>query len=130
MANNNSKSDPPQISDAEWTVMKMLWRKQSATTSEVIKALEGSTRWKPSTIQTLLGRLVQKGVLSFDKQGREYNYRPVLNADECRHTASRSFLSRVFDGRVAPLLATLVEHEELSSEDIADLKRILDEGSK
>jgi BlaI family penicillinase repressor len=121
-----SKSELPQISDAEWAVMKVVWNQSPLTTNQVVQALENKTDWKPKTIHTLLSRLVRKGALAFEKKGREYLFRPLVEARECVHAASRSFLSRVFDGEVAPFLACFLERQKLSREEIAELRRILD----
>ena len=116
----------PQISDAEWVVMKVVWQKGTATANQVTEVLENQIHWKPKTIQTLLARLVQKKALDYDKTGREYLFRPLVEAQDCMHAVSRSFLHRFFDGEVAPFLACFLEKEKLSREEIEELKRILD----
>jgi len=116
----------PQITDAEWIVMKVVWDKAPVTTNQVVEALSDQTHWKPKTIHTLLSRLAQKGALAFEKKGREYLFRPLVDAGECVHAASRSFLGRFFDGEVAPFLACLLEREKLTAAEIAELKRMLD----
>lgn len=129
MANERKARKLPAISDAELVVMKVVWRKSSATTNEIVAALGDKTKWKPKTIHTLLSRLVQKGALAFTKKGREYLFRPRIGARDFGHAASQSFLSRVFDGEIASFLAYFLEREKLSSEEIAELRRILDEKS-
>ena len=116
----------PQISDAEWVVMKVIWDKGPLTTNEVVDALDESTHWKPKTIHTLLSRLARKGALAFERKGREYLFRPLVDAEECEYAATRSFLSRFFGGDLAPFLARFVEKEKLTPAEIEDLKRILD----
>jgi len=117
--------DLPQISDAELIVMKVVWEKAPVTANQVVEKLESRKHWKPKTIHTLLSRLVRKGALDYDKQGREHHFRPLVDAAEYVHAASRSFLSRFFDGEVAPFLACLLEREKLSREEIEELRRIL-----
>src|SRR5258706_592309 len=121
------KHRPPQISDAEWVVMKVIWDKGPLTTNQVVNALDDRTNWKPKTIHTLLRRLAKKGALAFAKQGREHLFRPLVDAQHCRHAASRSFLHRLFDGELGPFLASFLEQEKLSRAEIEELKRILDE---
>jgi BlaI family penicillinase repressor len=116
----------PSISDAELVVMKIVWRNSPATANEVVAALESKTDWKPKTIHTLLARLVQKGALSFMKRGREHLFSPLIDARDFGHEASRSFLRRMFDGEIAPFLACFLEREKLSSEELCELRRILD----
>jgi len=61
----------PQISDAEWVVMKAVWERAPLTTNQVVEALDDRAHWKPKTIHTLLSRLVRKGALEFERKGRE-----------------------------------------------------------
>ena len=119
----------PQISDAEWVVMRALWQNGPLTTNQVVAAIEPHTEWKPKTIHTLLSRLVRKGALSFEKKGREYLFKPRVTADDCEHAAMRFFLGRFFGGELAPFLARFVEREKLTRREIAELKQIL-EGKK
>jgi BlaI family penicillinase repressor len=122
----------PRISDAEWRVMEVFWAGQAeeATANEVVAALEGEAQWKPKTVHTLLRRLADKGALATTKRGREYVYRALVSSTESRLAESRTFLNKVFDGRVAPLVAAFVEREEVSAEEIAELKQILEDARK
>ena len=119
----------PQISEAEWVVMKVLWAHSPRTTNQVVEALADQTDWKPKTIHTLLSRLVRKEALAFQRQGRLYEFRPLVTAEDCQHDAARSFLARFFDGELAPLLAHFVEREKLSAPEVERLKRILEGGA-
>jgi BlaI family transcriptional regulator, penicillinase repressor len=117
----------PQISDAEWLVMRVLWRRFPATAKDVCAALEGAVKWSPRTVRTLLNRLVNKGALGFTKQGREYHYTPKVSESECVRAESRSFMQRVFGGSMTPLLTHFLEEGPLSREEIEELMQILDE---
>jgi BlaI family penicillinase repressor len=119
----------PAISDAELVVMKVVWDRPPVTANRVVEALANESDWKPKTIQTLLSRLVRKRALAFERRGREYWFRPLINAEDFVHAASRSFLHRLFDGELAPFLACFVEREELSPAEIKELRRILDNKS-
>ncbi len=110
--------------------MRVLWERGTATANDVVAALVDVVDWKPKTIQTLLRRLTDKGALGYDKQGREFVFRPLVGERECQEVESGSFLSRVFGGRIAPFVAAFVEREQLTPEDIAELKRILNKGGK
>src|SRR5690349_11275634 len=63
-------AQPPNISDAEWVVMTVVWERKIATANQVVEALAAKMNWKPKTIHTLLRRLVQKKALAYDKKGR------------------------------------------------------------
>lgn len=119
------KQAAPSISDAEWVVMAEFWKLGEATAKQVIGELEGRQRWKPKTVQTLVNRLVQKGALEFRKVGREHVYRPRFTEAQCVHEVSKSFVDRVFKGRLAPLLACFLEREECSKEQIEEMRQLL-----
>ncbi len=116
----------PRISEAEWQVMKVLWKTSPRTANDIVKELTGKTAWKRETIRTLINRLVGKKVLKFEKKGRQYHYCPCLSETECIRAETESFVRRFGAGSIEPMLATFVEEKELSAEEIARLKRILD----
>ena len=118
--------DPPRISDAEWAVMRTVWNLGEASATEVTNALSGQNSWSPRTVRTLLGRLVKKSALGYREQGREYVYHPLIDERSTELEASRSFLDRVFDGKLAPFLAGFVESGSYSKADLEALKRIVD----
>lgn len=123
----------PAISDAEWIVMREFWARGETNSAEVIAALGKTRHWKPPTIMTLITRLVKKGALGFERQGREYRYRPLVDEAHCAHAVSKSLVDRVFGGRIAPMLACFLDKQKLSKKDIAELRQLLDQepgGSK
>jgi len=120
------KPNVPKISDSEWVVMKEFWRSHPQTAGQVVESLTGKTSWGPATIKTLINRLVTKKALAFVKQGREYLYSPIASEADCVRAESSSFLRRVFDGALTPMLAAFLEREDLSPEEIARLKELLD----
>ncbi len=123
----SDRKNLPRISDAEWTVMKVVWQMKAATAKEVVERLKDEANWKPKTIHTLLSRLIQKGALGSEKPGREYVFKPLVTEQECRLAASRSFLAKVFDGEVAPFLTCFLEREKLTRKEIEELKSILED---
>lgn len=122
-------SHVPRISAAEWQVMKVIWKKAPITGNEVVEALS-STKWSPKTIRTLINRLVRKKALGFEKEGRIYRYFPLVEEADCIRTERRSFLNRVYGGALMPMLASILEEEDLSDEEIEEIKQILDEKGK
>ena len=113
---------PPQISDAEWDVMSVLWETSPLTGSEVAERMGAH----PKTVKTLLTRLVKKGVLRYREEGNRYLYRPVFPRERYVAAESRSFVERVFGGEATPALLHFVENVELSEEDIRELRAILE----
>jgi BlaI family penicillinase repressor len=122
--------NPPSISSAEWTVMNVVLRNPGLTAQEVIDALVASTDWGPATIKTLLGRLLAKKALRFKKAGKAYRYFPTYSPDEFRAAEAESFVERVYDGALVPMLSHLVQSRRLSPSELTELRRILEEGAK
>jgi BlaI family penicillinase repressor len=118
------------ISNAEWVLMKVLWPGAPMTAQQVIDALPADVEWKAKTVKTLLGRLVAKGVLGFERAGREHVYTPTVEEAACKLEEAETFLDRVFDGALAPLVAHLADHGALSKKDIAELRRVLDQAEQ
>ena len=116
-----------QISEAESAVMDVLWRTHPLGAEEVAAALAGNRDWQEATIKTLLNRLLNKGAIVAEKDGRRYLYSPRLKREEWVLQESRGLLDRLFDGRVAPLVAHFSEHRKLSRKDIAELRKLLEE---
>jgi len=117
----------PKISESEWLVMRVLWLNGSLTANEVVKELTGKTKWKPKTIKTLITRLMKKGAVKFEKEGRKYRYYPAVSEAECVRMERRSFVRRVYGGTTRPMLAAFLEDAKLSAEDISELKKILEQ---
>jgi BlaI family transcriptional regulator, penicillinase repressor len=115
------------ISAAESVVMEVLWRSSPMATEDVMAALEPNGKWQESTVKTLLNRLLKKGAISARKDGRRYLYSPVLKRKQWLSNESTGFLNRLFDGRVAPLVAHFSQQRKLSKNDIAEIKRLIQE---
>jgi len=115
-----------QISDAESIVMEVLWQRSPRSAEEVISELSRAQDWQEPTIKTLLNRLLKKGAIQAEKDGRRYSYSAVLKRDDWVNSQSKTLLNRLFGGRVAPLVAHFSEKGKLSKKDIAELKQLLE----
>ena len=116
----------PRISSAEWEVMKVVWKRSSCTAQQVIDDLV-ATEWSPATVKTLLNRLLRKGALDFKKNGKSYLYSAVWTEEQGRRQEAESFLDRVFDGAVSPMLAHFVRSRRLTAQELEELERLLKE---
>ncbi|NJK91065.1 MAG: BlaI/MecI/CopY family transcriptional regulator [Blastochloris sp.] len=115
----------PRISKAEWEVMEAVWRRHPATALEIVQDLSCSCDWKEQTIRTMLSRLVRKGALHYETEGRRFLYRPLWEREEMVKNESRTFLQRVMRGVAAPVLVQLVEEAQLTRDDIEELRTLL-----
>ena len=117
-----------QVSDAESVVMQVLWEAAAPLAAEdVVAALAGRQEWQEATIKTLLNRLLKKGAIKARRQGRRYFYSPVLQREAWLLGESEGLLARLFEGRVAPLVAHFSRHRKLDQADIAELRKLLEE---
>ena len=116
----------PRISEAEWEVMRILWQSGPKTTNEIVEELTARTPWKTETVRTLIHRLMRKKAVSYKKHGRQYLYSPKVAEADCVRAETKTFLDRFHGGSVEPMLAAMVEHEQLTPAQIKRLKQILD----
>lgn len=116
-----------EISNAELAVMQVLWQRQPLSANDVVAALGDDKDWHEKTVKTLLNRLVSKGALGFDKDGRAYLYFPLIAEQDYQLEQSRSFVERIFSGRIAPLVAGFASQNKLSADDVAQLKQLIAE---
>jgi BlaI family penicillinase repressor len=116
----------PQISDAEWEVMKAVWDGGELTAGQLVDRVTAEQTWKPRTIKTLLNRLVKKGAVTMEVDGRRYIYRAKVARDAVVKRETRSFLSRVFDGAAAPAIVHFLEQGRLTPDEIRQLRHTLE----
>jgi predicted transcriptional regulator len=115
-----------KISDAESAVMNVLWDEAPLDGEEIAARLK-KQKWSRTTVRTLLARLVLKGAVKQKKAaGRKDQFSPLIERAAYQHAESRNLIDRLFDGKVSPLFAQLAEREDLTDEDIAELKALIE----
>jgi BlaI family penicillinase repressor len=110
--------------------MKVVWKYAPISTIEVIDKLSGTSKWNAKTIQTMLLRLVKKGVLTYEKDSRVFVYTPTVQKSEYLEQESNSFLNRFYNGTLNSMILNFLEQDKLTSQDIEELKHILEERNK
>ena len=114
-----------RMTEAEWEVMGVVWQRASAPASDIAEALRESRRWSLATVRTLLRRLVNKGALAQQAEGKRYIYTPLVSMEACVHQESNTFWDRVLGRAPSSALLHLVRRADLSKADIQELRRIL-----
>lgn len=115
-------NEPIAITDAELEIMKVLWRKGSATSPEIFADIEDGKSRNKSTLKTLLLRLVQKEAVAYELiNARNYRYRPLVSEAEYIRHNRRNFLDKLFDGSAKKMLLNFVQEEKLTKEDLLEL---------
>ena len=116
-----------RISEAEQAVMEVLWRDSPLGAAEVAERVDPSRGWSDRTVKTLLSRLLAKGVLAHEEDGRRYLYRPTVQREDFVAQESGRLIDRMFGGRVTPLVAHLAERDRLTPADIEEIEKLLKE---
>lgn len=111
-----------RLSETEMEVMEVIWEVAAPVTVAQLLDIFESKGWKTSTLSTILKRLIEKGYLTKSMIGKVNYYNPVLTLDEYKKHETQSLLSRLFNGKVKNFIAALVDDDELSRDDIAELK--------
>ena len=119
-----------RISDAEHAVMEVLWDEAPLTANTVAERLETSQSWSLPTVKTLLSRLLVKGALEAEADGRRFLYTPSIERSDYVSGESRRLVDRLFGGRLSPLVAHLAEQEALTAQDISEIEALLAELKK
>jgi predicted transcriptional regulator len=114
-----------EISKTELEVMQVIWKSFPVTADIVIENLNQTHIWHEKTVKTLLNRLIKKQALSYEKKGRQYAYYPLLEKNDYQIKETHSFVRRLFQGQISPLVASFAKHESLSKDDIEELKKLI-----
>lgn len=120
----------PQISEAEYEVMRIIWKYAPISTNEIIEKLAPTTSWNPKTIQTLIKRLVNKQAITYEKQSRVFVYTPLVKENEYISQESTSFLKKYYNGTISSMLSAYLENDQLSDAEIDDLRTLLTKKSQ
>lgn len=123
------KSKIPQISGAEWQVMKVLWKNPGLSAAQVCKEImKENSNWSDGTIRTYIRRLIDKGAIRYEQDkndSRIYYYFPVINEKDALKHESISFLSRIVKGKAGLVLSFLIKDSVLTDEEIIELENLL-----
>ena len=120
----------PQISDAEFEVMDVIWKYAPISTNEITDRLAKVKEWSPKTIYTMLSRLEKKGVIVHEKESRVFVYTPWVRKEDYIEAESRTLANRFFDGAMSQMVVNFLDQRDLSSEDLDELQCILDKKRK
>ncbi len=119
-----------KLSDAEWTVMTVLWRKAPSSAREVLEAVEAETEWAYTTVKSLLARLVEKGAVRTWKRANTSLFEPLVSRDVARKSAVRSLVERAFDGAFGSLVQHMIKTERLSDTERRRLAEMLADAAR
>ena len=119
-----------KLNASEWSVMTCLWEHSPRTVMQLVDDLKEQVGWAKSTTITVLRRMEEKGLLRCEIVGRGKSYSPAVDREKAVAAETHSFLDRVYQGSVGLMMSAMAERQELSREEIAQLRAILDEAEE
>ncbi len=114
-----------KLSDAEWKILELLWKRGPMTLTEITYALEKETSWQRTTIVSFLKRMEAKDAVYHIEGERAKMFYPKVEQSETKLKETQSFLDKVYRGNVGLMLSNMIKQEALSEEEIANLFSIL-----
>lgn len=119
--------DLPALAKAEWALMEALWTRGRATAGAIQADLQPTRNWAYSTVKTILDRLVEKGYVKSRRVGNVYEYTPKFRRGAIVAQTLEELTDRVLSGSVTPLFQHLVERRGLTTDEVRELRKMLDE---
>jgi BlaI family penicillinase repressor len=116
---------PEELTEAEWTIMKVVWEQEPCTAGTVQEALAGTKDWAYSTVKTTMDRMAEKGYLIVERIRNLQLFRSNLSDVDAKRAEFRKMLKRAFDGALTPMMQFLIEHEGLSKDEAAQLRQLV-----
>lgn len=113
------------ITNAEWKVMKVIWTKGRTTSSEVTDLLKSRLDWKPSTVKTLLNRLVEKDFLKTNKDGNKFIYSPLITENQSTKYLAQETMEKICAMKVPDFIEELIENGNFTKDDLDQLEQVI-----
>lgn len=119
-----------RISDAEWAVMRIVWTMGACSSPAIVGQLQQQKGWRPSTGKTLLRRLVKKGLLSTQPDGRRFIYQAKISQTDATRQAGSEFLADICQKQQGQLLFDMIRQAEISQNDLNQLAQLIAQKKK
>lgn len=119
-----------KLTSSEWNILTCLWENNPRTVMQLVAELKERIGWANSTTITILHRMEAKGLVRCERIGRSRSYTPMVEQEQAVIAETRSFLERVYQGSVGLMMSTMAQRQELSSDEIAQLKTILEKAER
>ena len=114
-----------KLTGSEWSVLDCLWEKSPQTVMQLGERLGERVGWAKSTTITTLRRMEEKGLVRCEVIGKGKSYTPAVEREQAVIFETRSFLERVYRGSVGLMMSAMARRQELSPEEITELREIL-----
>lgn len=121
------KAKARTLTEQELEIMKVVWKKKTATVREVYEALRQRKAVAYTTVSTMMNILETKGHLVKQPQGRAFVYEPSQAQAQVVSEMVQDFVDRLFDGAAQGLLVNLIKERKLSKCDLEEISRLIEE---
>lgn len=118
------------VTKSEWYVMSCLWEKSPQTLMQLVEELKEQIGWSKSTCATMVRRMADKELIAYKMDGKTKQFYPLVPKEEVVVKETRDFLKRIYDGSIGMMMNALVDHNDLSQDDIQELRDILKRAEK
>lgn len=115
------------ITAAESQVMEVLWRRGPLAADELVAEVAEPQGWGDATVKTLINRLLKKNAIRSVREGGRHRYEALIQRTDYVQTESQGLLDRLFEGRLAPLVAHFAEHRALKPDEVKRLRKLLED---
>jgi BlaI family penicillinase repressor len=115
-----------ELTEAEWEIMKVVWEKEPCAAGTVQESLAETRDRAYSTVKTTMDRMAEKGFLQIEKIRNLQLFRSCVSEVDAKRGEFRKMLKRAFDGALTPMMQFLIEHEGISTEDAAQLRKLVE----
>jgi BlaI family transcriptional regulator, penicillinase repressor len=116
---------PTELTEAEWTVIKAVWETEPCTAPAIQEKLEAQTDWSYSTVRTIMDRMVVKGLLRAEKNGKTTLFRSVVTRNQAQRGELLYALKNAFNGALTPMVQCLLDTENISRRELAELEELI-----
>ena len=116
-----------KLTASEWSVLTCLWENSPQTVMQLVAELNERVNWAKSTTITTLRRMEDKGLVGVEQTGRGKSYTPAVEREQAVTAETHSFLERVYQGSVGLMMSAMAKRQELSRDEVAELRSILDQ---
>jgi BlaI family transcriptional regulator, penicillinase repressor len=116
---------PNGLTGAEWDILKVVWKHEPCAAGTVQETLESSHHWAYSTVKTTMDRMVVKGLLATKSIRNLTLFSARISRTDAQRSELKRLIRRAFDGALSPMIQFLVEEEELSDDEIAELRKLI-----
>lgn len=124
------KKSSPELTEAEWAILKVVWEKEPCAAGTVQEILQKSRNWAYSTVKGAMDRMAEKGFLKISKIRNLQLFSSTISQEQAQKGEFKKMLKRAFDDALTPMMQFLLENEEFSSNDLKQMRLMIEKAEK